>query len=143
SDQRAPPIIPLDRSAKLHGGDRGILSCAGRAEDRSRFRVGRTEGSGNRTRRVRRLADRRTRRVRPRPSTFVRECGTTDAPMMWRCPRCLGPLVEAANEARCGSCDARYESFAGILDLRLPGATWIDREADRSAARRLLAAPAD
>jgi 2-polyprenyl-3-methyl-5-hydroxy-6-metoxy-1,4-benzoquinol methylase len=59
--------------------------------------------------------------------------------MLWRCPRCRGELIEVKDGVRCRSCDSVYDSVGGILDLRLPGMTWIDYDADKADARRLLA----
>ena len=57
----------------------------------------------------------------------------------WRCPACRGELVTTATSGRCHDCAATYACVGDILDLRLPGASWIDREADREYARQLLA----
>lgn len=57
---------------------------------------------------------------------------------IWRCPRCRGVLVEAGR-LTCAACEAHYETIAGIPDLRLPGASWVDYETDLAAARRLAA----
>lgn len=59
--------------------------------------------------------------------------------MIWRCPRCQGTLVEQGQDVHCASCSSCYDSLDGILDLRLPGASWIDYEGDKAAARRLWA----
>jgi len=64
--------------------------------------------------------------------------GTADS--IWRCPRCLDGLVEAGDEVRCVGCAGRYDRVAGILDLRIDGPSWIDRDTDRAEARRLLEA---
>jgi SAM-dependent methyltransferase len=62
--------------------------------------------------------------------------------LIWRCPRCRGPLAETAEALACITCVAEYPSFEGIPDLRLPGPCWIDYEADRAQARQLIAATA-
>ncbi len=59
--------------------------------------------------------------------------------MIWRCPQCRGRLNETATALLCSACGSRYELFGDIPDLRVPGASWIDREADAALARRLLA----
>jgi SAM-dependent methyltransferase/uncharacterized protein YbaR (Trm112 family) len=61
----------------------------------------------------------------------------TIAPL-WRCPRCRGPLTDRSTSLACPACNASYPCFEGIPDLRLPGASWIDHEADRAEARRLI-----
>ncbi len=58
--------------------------------------------------------------------------------MIWCCPRCRGKLVQPADDhLRCTSCESRYEVVAGIPDLRVPGAVWIDCDQDREKARTL------
>jgi len=57
---------------------------------------------------------------------------------IWRCPRCRGGLIVASETLTCHSCSAAYPSIEGIPDLRLPGASWVDHEADRAEARRLM-----
>jgi 2-polyprenyl-3-methyl-5-hydroxy-6-metoxy-1,4-benzoquinol methylase len=59
--------------------------------------------------------------------------------MIWRCPRCRARLREERDGLRCVSCASSYECIGGIPDLRIPGASWIDQEADRATARRLIA----
>lgn len=63
--------------------------------------------------------------------------------MIWRCPRCIGQLAEIAESLGCVSCEARYDCVGGIPDLRLPGPSWIDQQADCLQARRLLAETSD
>lgn len=63
--------------------------------------------------------------------------------MIWRCPRCQGPLAERSAALTCEACAVEYPCFEGIPDLRVPGASWIDHEADRSDARRLVAETRD
>jgi SAM-dependent methyltransferase len=46
--------------------------------------------------------------------------------------------VEGEADLCCEACACRYEIIGGVPDLRLPGASWIDYEADREQARRLL-----
>ncbi len=60
--------------------------------------------------------------------------------MIWRCPACRGTLARGENGLRCDSCGSRYESIAGIPDLRVDGASWIDYEADKAQALRLAEA---
>jgi ubiquinone/menaquinone biosynthesis C-methylase UbiE len=56
-----------------------------------------------------------------------------------RCPACRGELSRDSSHAECRSCAARFPAVGRILDLRVPGAAWIDYEEDREKARRLLA----
>ena len=65
------------------------------------------------------------------------------AQFTWHCPRCRQPLAAAAEGLACTGCHAGYPCIGGIPDLRLPGPSWIDHEADRDAARRLLAETAN
>ena len=68
----------------------------------------------------------------------------TPAPFAWCCPRCRGALAaEGPDATACAACGARYACVGGIPDLRLPGPSWIDHEADRALARRWLAETAD
>lgn len=62
--------------------------------------------------------------------------------VLWRCPRCRGELVDRTEALRCGACEADYSLFEGIPDFRLAGASWIDHDADRAEARRLIATTA-
>jgi LSD1 subclass zinc finger protein len=60
----------------------------------------------------------------------------------WCCPRCRTPLpaIPSGDEAiRCAGCHASYEVVAGIPDLRVPVAAWIDFGRDRAQARQLAA----
>ncbi len=57
--------------------------------------------------------------------------------MIWRCPKCRGLLVEIDGGLRCDPCASRYDSVAGIPDLRVPGANWLDYQSDKAQARRL------
>jgi SAM-dependent methyltransferase len=57
----------------------------------------------------------------------------------WCCPRCHGALDREPDHLRCHSCDAVYDVVAGIPDLRLPAAAWVDFDADKAEARRLAA----
>ncbi len=59
-------------------------------------------------------------------------------PMLWRCPFCRDPLAGDAEELTCASCRRPYPVLGGIPDLRIPGTSWVDHDADRAAARRLL-----
>jgi 2-polyprenyl-3-methyl-5-hydroxy-6-metoxy-1,4-benzoquinol methylase len=59
--------------------------------------------------------------------------------MIWHCPKCLNELTEQDPRLSCAGCGSQYEKFGGIPDLRLPRRSWIDYEADREEARRLLA----
>jgi len=61
------------------------------------------------------------------------------AQFVWHCPRCRQPLATGTEGLACTGCDAGYACIGGIPDLRLPGPSWIDHEADRNTARRLLA----
>lgn len=58
---------------------------------------------------------------------------------VWCCPSCRGQLVAAARDVRltCSQCDASYEVFAGIPDLRVDRPSWIDFGEDREAVLRL------
>ena len=58
--------------------------------------------------------------------------------MIWKCPRCRGGLHEEAAAVRCAACAAAFPVFDGIPDLRIPGASWIDFDAERAYARTLL-----
>jgi SAM-dependent methyltransferase len=62
--------------------------------------------------------------------------------LIWRCPRCRGPLVPSDEALACRGCVVEYPSLEGIPDLRLPGPCWIDYEKDRAQARQLLATTA-
>jgi 2-polyprenyl-3-methyl-5-hydroxy-6-metoxy-1,4-benzoquinol methylase len=55
-----------------------------------------------------------------------------------RCPVCRGGLTERTGEATCAACGARFPAVGPILDLRVPGSSWIDYEEDRQKAKRLL-----
>ncbi len=59
--------------------------------------------------------------------------------MIWRCPRCPGELAENEANIACRACGSTYQTFEGIPDLRLPGASWIDHEEDRAQARQMIA----
>jgi 2-polyprenyl-3-methyl-5-hydroxy-6-metoxy-1,4-benzoquinol methylase len=59
--------------------------------------------------------------------------------MMWCCPRCHGDLKTEGEQLQCAGCLSRYETVAGIPDLRVPGDSWIDFEDDLKSARRLAA----
>lgn len=59
--------------------------------------------------------------------------------MLWRCPRCRGSLEPGPTTLACHGCAARYPMIGGIPDLRLPGSSWIDQDADRIAAAELAA----
>lgn len=56
---------------------------------------------------------------------------------IWRCPQCHGCLIISDDAARCEYCAARYSRIGKVLDLRLPGASWIDYTADSATARHL------
>jgi SAM-dependent methyltransferase len=72
----------------------------------------------------------------PAPSEAV---ASRDLAMsIWRCPRCRGCLKEGPRHTVCEDCRARFERVGPILDLRVPGASWIDCDRDRAEARRLL-----
>jgi SAM-dependent methyltransferase len=58
--------------------------------------------------------------------------------MIWKCPICRGNLREEAATVRCTACAAAFPVIDGIPDLRIPGASWIDFEAERTYARQLL-----
>jgi SAM-dependent methyltransferase len=58
--------------------------------------------------------------------------------MIWRCPRCHGRLEDASDGLACRSCGSSYPAFDGIPDLRVPGPSYVDTEADRVAALALL-----
>jgi SAM-dependent methyltransferase len=57
----------------------------------------------------------------------------------WCCPRCRGALAREPDRLRCLTCDASYDIVAGIPDLRVPAAAWVDFETDKAEARRLAA----
>lgn len=57
---------------------------------------------------------------------------------IWRCPRCRGGFVGTTDKLTCQSCHSVYPCIEGIPDFRLPGASWVDHEADREEARRLV-----
>ena len=57
----------------------------------------------------------------------------------WCCPLCRGPLGETGEAFSCASCARDFPIFAGIPDFRVPGATWVDVEADRARAREIEA----
>ncbi len=59
--------------------------------------------------------------------------------LIWRCPKCRGTLQHNDDTLSCRSCSLHFDTFGGIPDFRLPGASWVDYESDRVAARRLLA----
>jgi 2-polyprenyl-3-methyl-5-hydroxy-6-metoxy-1,4-benzoquinol methylase len=58
--------------------------------------------------------------------------------MIWRCPRCKGPLDTGSRGLACAACSATYECVGDIPDLRLSGPSWIDHQNDRAQAHRLL-----
>ena len=58
--------------------------------------------------------------------------------MIWKCPKCRGVLREQAAVLHCNACAAVFPVLDGIPDLRIPGLSWIDVEADRAYAKRLL-----
>ena len=58
--------------------------------------------------------------------------------MIWRCPHCRGALLREGDALHCTTCDAHYPSVGGIPDFRIAAPAWVDCEADREAARRLL-----
>lgn len=78
----------------------------------------------------------------PASSELPQTCATagpsTDAGVIWRCPQCRGALLASEEALQCKPCARSYPSIAGIPDLRLPGASWIDHEEDRAEARRLI-----
>ncbi len=53
--------------------------------------------------------------------------------------RCRGELAENEANIACRACGSTYQTFGGIPDLRLPGASWIDHEEDRAQARQMIA----
>lgn len=57
----------------------------------------------------------------------------------WCCPRCHGALAREPDALRCRACGAVYDVVAGIPDLRVPAAAWVDFETDKAEARRLAA----
>lgn len=59
--------------------------------------------------------------------------------LIWRCPRCRGGLQPVDAGLNCSACSLLFDTFGGIPDFRLPGASWVDYQADRAAAKRLLA----
>ena len=59
--------------------------------------------------------------------------------MIFSCPSCRGPLDREGKGVACSACGNEYPRVGPILDLRLPGPSWIDYEADRAKARHLLA----
>ena len=84
-------------------------------------------------------ADRRTEVMSTSaPAGFATTPPGFGAAALWRCPRCKGPLAEGSDSLACDACAASYAVIGGIPDLRLPGPSWIDHEADRVQARRLL-----
>ena len=56
---------------------------------------------------------------------------------IWCCPRCRGEISGNIEDLTCKSCRSVYPVIEGIPDFRLPGARWVDHEADRVVARRL------
>ncbi len=63
-------------------------------------------------------------------------------PVAWCCPRCHAPLPSAADGdlfITCAPCGASYDVVAGIPDLRVPAAAWVDFDRDKAEARRLAA----
>jgi SAM-dependent methyltransferase len=62
--------------------------------------------------------------------------------MIWCCPVCRGTLAWEVEAVRCLACERRYESVAGVPDLRLPGSAWIDFSEDLRRARELIEAVA-
>lgn len=77
-----------------------------------------------------------------RPKLQNRSCftiGERRRRMIWNCPGCKGNLRQTQATLQCSLCFAEFAIFDGIPDLRLPGiASWIDVEAERVYARRLL-----
>ena len=59
--------------------------------------------------------------------------------MIWCCPCCHSDLKTEGEGLQCAGCRLRYETVAGIPDLRVPGDSWIDFEDDLKSARRLAA----
>lgn len=60
--------------------------------------------------------------------------------MIWACPACHGALRTANGGMRCDMCATDYPVLDGIPDLRMAGGrAWIDIDADRAYAARLLA----
>lgn len=60
---------------------------------------------------------------------------------VWCCPQCRGTLQYAESTetvVRCRSCAETYPVYDGVLDLRLPGESWIDYEEDRALAQKFL-----
>lgn len=55
------------------------------------------------------------------------------------CPACRGTLSPRPGGVACGACGCQYPAVGPILDLRVPGASWIDYPEDRARALRLLA----
>ena len=58
---------------------------------------------------------------------------------VWKCPRCLGSLGNERESLVCRVCAGRYPVFGGIADFRINLPAWIDVDADRQKASRLLA----
>ncbi|MGQ0537991.1 MAG: methyltransferase domain-containing protein [Gemmatimonadaceae bacterium] len=55
-----------------------------------------------------------------------------------RCPRCLGPLVDAEDAAlSCAGCDATYPVYMGIPDLRTGADPYLTQQEDLAAAQTL------
>lgn len=58
--------------------------------------------------------------------------------MVWCCPQCHDDLAPVDHDwLVCSGCAKRYEVIDGIPDLRMPGVSWVDYEADRNAAHEL------
>ena len=56
----------------------------------------------------------------------------------FKCPKCYGSLREEAAAVCCMACSTVYPVLDGIPDLRVPGPSWIDFDADRAYAKTLL-----
>ncbi len=56
---------------------------------------------------------------------------------IWCCPLCHGRLAFSEAAATCTSCGHVYEMVAGIPDLRVQGAAWIDFDEDIEKAKWL------
>jgi SAM-dependent methyltransferase len=57
---------------------------------------------------------------------------------IWRCPSCRGPVEGRGQALFCGPCVASYPLTGDIPDFRIAAPAWVDRDADRARAARLM-----
>ena len=74
-----------------------------------------------------------------RTPTSTPPAADPDSEMIWRCPACLGEMVNSDATLACTACGSSYEVIAGIPDLRFPKAEGESSMDDLKQARDIAA----